>query len=541
LEERTERVAHRRASDRIKVDLNEEREDIMRHIDHPMGTARRVLLASTGMFALISAPVFAQAARIDAAPPVAAAAQATDTSDVNAVDEIVVTAQKRAESAQNVPIAITALGTEQLRDAGVADTRTSRPASRAQRHHRDRRHRPAAHPRHRRYRPGPGIENPVAVYVDGVYYSASFGVLQSLFDAEQVAVLKGPQGTLFGRNATGGLIQITTRDPSHDYGPAGRSSAMAITRPTNAAGLFSGGLGDTRGEPGRSIPEPATTAMARTYSPATTSRTAAAGAGRAKLLFEPTMRYEGRAALRRLQRPRRERTRLPPTSPSTRLGQNVPEPDHARSAAIPKRDIYADFDPKMKTRQWGLGLTINHDFGGATLKSITAYRKSTSLMPSIRTAPPPRRMVIDNNSTTSSSPRRSTWSRTGDGPVPMGARRLLHARRPADPPRTTGLLTFGGNGYTDSINDIKLDSLAGFAEGTYTFGREHQPDRRHPLHQRRSRAEAFNQTAIQRRDQRHAIDQRRDNQRRARPSPSRDLASVARSSLLARAAGLCEL
>jgi len=63
---------------------------------------------------------------------------------------------------------------------------------------------------------GPGVENPVALYVDGVYYASQLMGGLSLEDVSQVSILKGPQGTLFGRNATGGVIQITTKDPTHD-------------------------------------------------------------------------------------------------------------------------------------------------------------------------------------------------------------------------------------------------------------------------------------------------------------------------------------
>ena len=62
------------------------------------------------------------------------------------------------------------------------------------------------------------VESPVAVYVDGVYYGAQAGSIFSLAGIESVEVDKGPQGTLFGRNATGGLIQIITKDPSQQFG-----------------------------------------------------------------------------------------------------------------------------------------------------------------------------------------------------------------------------------------------------------------------------------------------------------------------------------
>ena len=60
----------------------------------------------------------------------------------------------------------------------------------------------------------PGIENSVALYVDGTYIGATTPALLGLSYVQQVEVLKGPQGTLFGRNTTGGLLQITTWDPS---------------------------------------------------------------------------------------------------------------------------------------------------------------------------------------------------------------------------------------------------------------------------------------------------------------------------------------
>src|SRR5580693_3916498 len=62
-----------------------------------------------------------------------------------------------------------------------------------------------------------GNENSVATYVDGVYYASSASSLLSLSNIAQVAVLKGPQGTLFGRNATGGLIEVTTLDPKQEF------------------------------------------------------------------------------------------------------------------------------------------------------------------------------------------------------------------------------------------------------------------------------------------------------------------------------------
>ncbi len=131
-----------------------------------------------------------------------------------ALEEIVVTAQKRSENLQRVPIAISAVSAERLATAGV-DSVLNLNAAVPGLTLLDIGDQVAARVR------GVGStvinigqEAPVAIVIDDVYYADSADVGGGLADVSQVSVLKGPQGTLFGRNATGGVIQISTRDPS---------------------------------------------------------------------------------------------------------------------------------------------------------------------------------------------------------------------------------------------------------------------------------------------------------------------------------------
>ena len=157
--------------------------------------------------------------------------------------DIVVTAQRRSERLQSVPVAVTALSGEALANKGLASTQDIAAAT------------PgltftqvagSASPRIRGIgttNAFGGNENSVATYVDGVYYASSNSTILTLANVEQVAVLKGPQGTLFGRNATGGLIQITTRDPKQELG--GQASATFGNKDTVAGSLYvTGGLAE---------------------------------------------------------------------------------------------------------------------------------------------------------------------------------------------------------------------------------------------------------------------------------------------------------
>jgi len=154
-------------------------------------------------------------------------ASASSTSPSGGADtlaEIIVTAQKRAENLQDVPIAITAVSGAALQAANVVTANDlptvvsglsiGNTALYFQPHLRG--IGTAAF--------GPDVENPVALYVDGVYYPSQLEAPTDLVDVSQISVLKGPQGTLFGRNSTGGVIQMMTKDPEQSFGGEAQTS-----------------------------------------------------------------------------------------------------------------------------------------------------------------------------------------------------------------------------------------------------------------------------------------------------------------------------
>jgi outer membrane receptor protein involved in Fe transport len=129
------------------------------------------------------------------------------------LEEVIVTAQKRSEDLQSVPISVTALSSDALQGAAVydvVDLNAMVPGLNSI---------STVHPFIRGVgstATGAGIEVPVALYLDGVYITTAPATLLSYYKIQRIEVLKGPQGTLFGRNATGGLMQVITKDPSDD-------------------------------------------------------------------------------------------------------------------------------------------------------------------------------------------------------------------------------------------------------------------------------------------------------------------------------------
>jgi iron complex outermembrane receptor protein len=152
--------------------------------------------------------------------PWAGAASAADAAlaaneDQGTLAEIVVTAQKRTENLQNVPIAISTVSGTQLAALGasnitaIADMTPGLQMTTAQ---------GSLAPHIRGVGSEiPNVENSVSLYLDGVYVASPSAALLSLNNVQQIETLKGPQGTLFGRNATGGALLVETRDPTESF------------------------------------------------------------------------------------------------------------------------------------------------------------------------------------------------------------------------------------------------------------------------------------------------------------------------------------
>lgn len=141
--------------------------------------------------------------------------------DENVLNEIVVTARRRSETVQNVPIAISVVGGDLIEDAGAFNVnRVKELVPTVQLY--------SSNPRNTTLNirglgstfglTNDGIDPGVGFYVDGVYYARPAATTLDFVDIEQIEVLRGPQGTLFGKNTTAGAFNVTTRPASFTPG-----------------------------------------------------------------------------------------------------------------------------------------------------------------------------------------------------------------------------------------------------------------------------------------------------------------------------------
>lgn len=149
---------------------------------------------------------------------------AGDERIASTVGEVVVTAERRAESVQDVPVSVTAISAEEVARTfarNLSDFSRTAPNFTIEGVGSTSRSSAVVYSRGIGFASIDGVEPPVAVSVDGLFYAVNTGALHNVFDVRQIEILQGPQGTLFGRNSTGGVVQIVTNDPTRDYEVSG--------------------------------------------------------------------------------------------------------------------------------------------------------------------------------------------------------------------------------------------------------------------------------------------------------------------------------
>ena len=292
--------------------------------------------------------------------PHATAQSAADRS-ADALDEVIVTARRRSENLRDVPISITAISSEEIaqrgsvriRDLaeavpnlvffGVEDSSVSLLTVRGIQS---------------QSRVNVGFDSGVSVYVDGVVQGRSIGFNQELLDIEQVEFLRGPQGTLFGKNSIAGAINVTTRRPSETF--TGEVALEAGDYGLLSGNVFvSGPLSDRVAFSASAFKRQRDGYVLNVFSGKSVDDEDAIGA-RAKLQFKASDTLEFLLAADFVN------DNAIASSSQSVSGYGVTAGEYRTNVDV----------PTLASRDLGSGsLTINWDVAGGTLTSISSYAK----------------------------------------------------------------------------------------------------------------------------------------------------------------------
>ncbi|MEH6589024.1 MAG: TonB-dependent receptor [Halioglobus sp.] len=164
-----------------------------------------------------------------------------------ALEEIIVTAQKRAQSVQDVPLAVTAISQEMMVDQNIydiVDLQKAVPSLTVVKGY-NRANQTAIVIRGiGTIGTQPAFEGSVGTYIDGLYRSRPGMALSSMLDIARVEVLRGPQGTLFGKNTTAGALSMTSVEPDSEFGAGGELTLGNYDR-QRLQGYVNGALGES--------------------------------------------------------------------------------------------------------------------------------------------------------------------------------------------------------------------------------------------------------------------------------------------------------
>ncbi len=317
------------------------------------------------------------------------------------LDIITVTAERREASSQEVPIAISAVTAEGLSEAGInstLDLQFITPGLNVGTQL------AGAVPFIRgvgTQNTAAGQDSSVALYVDDVFYSSALGSILSLTNIDRIETLKGPQGTLFGRNATGGLLHVITKKPSTEF--AGNIEAFYGNFETFGGSLYlTGGLSDNvavdfsayysdqnegfgvnlaTGKDVNITDEfvlrnkwlitaggNTEITLSADYGETTTSN------GIASRLAPGTLGVDGQLIFAGCV----GGMGGDPAAPTpAQAGACAPvAAGGASTFAGDFQDVDSSIDPRSEIEKWGVSLKIEHDFGNVGFTSVTAYRET---------------------------------------------------------------------------------------------------------------------------------------------------------------------
>lgn len=374
------------------------------------------------------------------------------------VDTIVVTAQKREESLQEVPIAVSAITGESAEARGITSTVDLAQSV------------PSLQITNLSGRPlfalrgignssvAPGEESLVSVYVDGVYISSLNGGLFSFNNIERIEVLKGPQGTLFGRNAVGGVINITTNDPSQDpqldmrigYGnydtlEGSAYASLGLTENLAASVAFYGR--DQNGSWGTNV-----FTGEEVYD---NSEWAIRGKAKWDIGDRTTVRAIGEYS-----------------ENDSQLGLSFAIPEGALGADGMSTNVgffnsTGNFQPRGSIDNVGTSLNINHEFGSVDLTSISAWSKNTNEYYLDQDGTPVPIVDVIVNATVETFTQELRLSSTNDGPLTWLIGAYLQDTSAEFDPLVIGGFAAAPLPFQNIFSRQLTDSIAGFGQATY--------------------------------------------------------------------------
>jgi iron complex outermembrane receptor protein len=287
--------------------------------------------------------------------------------------EVVVTANRRAESNQRVPLGIASISASDAEKVGVTDAQSLAAVVPGLQFNRQANTsipflRGVGSPVGQS-----GDESSVALYIDDVYVPAGSASMASFNHLDHIEVAKGPQGTLFGRNATGGVVQIFTRNPTEQ--PELQLDAGYGNYDTGSAGLYASGpltqqllanisayWSDQSGGWGRNVTTGTPTFRSRQYGT------------RIKLLWNQADRTDALLTLDYDKTVAQQGLGFMAFPGTGSLNPVPPFPNGGFPPAAGYYDPTENFDSEGDVRQYGASLKITHDFDWSRLVSISAYR-----------------------------------------------------------------------------------------------------------------------------------------------------------------------